>query len=131
MAEIERYRALFKGEECFLISQWPPKIKLVGWYIRMQSGGHLDAHMHQLGWVSGTLYLSLPENVSHDEGKIELGLHGNNYPLMHENFPTKTLAIKSGDIVLFPSSTFHRTIPFSSDEERISIAFDVIPRANL
>ena len=97
----------------------------------MQSGGHLDAHIHESGWVSGTLYLSLPENVSHDEGKIELGLHGNNYPLMHENFPTKTLDIKSGDIVLFPSSTFHRTIPFSSDEERISIAFDVIPRANL
>ncbi|RUM36803.1 MAG: hypothetical protein DSY58_04820, partial [Desulfobulbus sp.] len=93
-------------------SQWPPKIKLMGWYVRMQSGGHLDAHMHELGWVSGTLYLSLPENVSHDEGKIELGLHGNNYPLMHENFPTKTLPIKTGDIVLFPSSTFHRTIPF-------------------
>ena len=131
MAEIERYRAHFKGEECLLISQWPPKTKLKGWYVRMQSGGHLDAHIHESGWVSGTIYLSLPENVSHDEGRIELGLHGNNYPLMHENFPTKTLPIKTGDIVLFPSSTFHRTIPFSSDEERISIAFDVIPRENL
>ena len=131
MAEIERYRAHFKGEECLLISQWPPKTKLKGWYVRMQSGGHLDAHIHELGWVSGTLYLSLPENVSHDEGKIELGSHGNHYPLMHENFPTKTLAIKSGDIVLFPSSTFHRTIPFRSDEERISIAFDLIPLENL
>ena len=131
MAEIERYRAHFKGEECLLISQWPQKTKLKGWYVRMQSGGHLDAHIHELGWVSGTLYLSLPKNVSHDEGKIELGLYGNNYPLMHENFPTKTLPVKTGDIVLFPSSTFHRTIPFSSDEERISIAFDVIPRENL
>jgi tetratricopeptide (TPR) repeat protein len=131
MAEIERYRAHFKGEECLLISQWPQKTKLKGWYVRMKSGGHLDAHMHQLGWVSGTIYLSLPENVSHDEGRIELGLHGNNYPLMHENFPTKTLPIKIGDIVLFPSSTFHRTIPFRSDEERISIAFDLIPLENL
>ncbi|MFM8391730.1 MAG: putative 2OG-Fe(II) oxygenase, partial [Methylophilaceae bacterium] len=27
----------------------------------------------------------------------------------------------------FPSSLFHRTIPFSSDEERICIAFDLRP----
>ena len=126
MAEIERYRAHFKGEECLLISQWPPKTKLKGWYVRMQSGGHLDAHIHELGWVSGTIYLSLPEKVSNDEGRIELSLHGNNYPLMHKNFPTKTLPIKTGDIIFFPSSTFHRTIPFSSDEERICIAFDII-----
>jgi hypothetical protein len=32
-----------------------------------------------------------------------------------------------GDIVFFPSSLFHRTIPFESDEERICIAFDVKP----
>ena len=131
LAEIEKYRALFKGEECLLISQWPPKTKLMGWYVRMQRGGHLDAHFHELGWVSGSIYLSLPENLSHDEGMFELGLHGNNYPRMHENFPTKTLPIKTGDIVFFPSSTFHRTIPFSSDEERICIAFDLIPLENL
>jgi hypothetical protein len=32
-----------------------------------------------------------------------------------------------GDIVLFPSSLFHRTIPFSADEDRICVAFDLKP----
>jgi len=32
-----------------------------------------------------------------------------------------------GDIVLFPSSLFHRTIPFSAAQDRICIAFDVAP----
>jgi tetratricopeptide (TPR) repeat protein len=126
-AEMERYRAHFAGKECLLIRQWPQKAILKGWHVRMQSGGHLNAHIHELGWVSGTIYLSLPENVSNDEGRIELGFHGNNYPQMHEDFPTKILPIKTGDIILFPASVFHRTIPFNSDEERICIAFDLIP----
>ena len=36
--------------------------------------------------------------------------------------------VKVGDVVFFPSSVFHRTIPFSSNEERICIAFDVKPQ---
>ena len=32
-----------------------------------------------------------------------------------------------GDIVLFPASLFHRTLPFSADEERICVAFDLKP----
>ena len=33
---------------------------------------------------------------------------------------------KMGDIILFPSSLFHRTIPFNMDAERCVIAFDLI-----
>jgi hypothetical protein len=36
-----------------------------------------------------------------------------------------------GDIVLFPSSLFHRTIPFNSNEERICIAFDLKPEGDI
>jgi len=32
------------------------------------------------------------------------------------------------DIVLFPSSLFHRTIPFNSNEERQVVAFDLMPK---
>ena len=35
--------------------------------------------------------------------------------------------IEEGDILLFPSSLFHRTIPFETDEDRICIAFDISP----
>jgi Putative 2OG-Fe(II) oxygenase len=33
--------------------------------------------------------------------------------------------------VLFPSSLFHRTIPFNSDEERICVAFDLKPATQI
>ena len=33
----------------------------------------------------------------------------------------------AGDMVLFPSYLYHRTLPFESDAERICVAFDVIP----
>ena len=35
--------------------------------------------------------------------------------------------IETGDIVLFPSSVFHRTLPFDSQENRVTLAFDVKP----
>ena len=94
----------------------------------MQSEGHLDSHIHEEGWVSGSVYLSMPkEKKTPNEGAIELSLHGDNYPKKHNNFPVKTCVVKVGDVVFFPSSVFHRTIPFSSNEERICIAFDVKP----
>jgi hypothetical protein len=46
---------------------------------------------------------------------------------MHDNFEKKLYLPKVGDVVFFPSSVFHRTIPFNSNEERICIAFDLKP----
>ncbi|MGZ8200352.1 MAG: putative 2OG-Fe(II) oxygenase [Methylosarcina sp.] len=46
---------------------------------------------------------------------------------MHEDFPSRIIDQLVGDLVLFPSSLFHRTIPFHSDRERICVAFDVKP----
>jgi hypothetical protein len=48
---------------------------------------------------------------------------------MHDDFPKKTILPEAGEVIFFPSSVFHRTIPFQSDEERICIAFDVRPEA--
>lgn len=39
----------------------------------------------------------------------------------------KRVIQKRGDFVLFPSSLFPRAIPFSSDDERICITFDLEP----
>ena len=43
-----------------------------------------------------------------------------------KEYATRT-ALEVGDIVLFPASLSHYTIPFESDEERIVLAFDVKP----
>jgi uncharacterized protein (TIGR02466 family) len=126
---IQRYRDTFAGQDCVFVKSFPAETQFASsWYVRMRQGGHLTSHIHEEGWVSGALYLSLPTQKQHEhEGSIELSTHGDDYPKQHDNFPIKTIAPEVGDIVMFPSSVFHRTIPFSSDEERICVAFDLKP----
>jgi ectoine hydroxylase-related dioxygenase (phytanoyl-CoA dioxygenase family) len=52
------------------------------------------------------------------------------YPNDGKKFPKKIVDLNLGDIVLFPSSLFHSTIPFNSNQRRITLAFDVIPEKN-
>ena len=95
----------------------------------MSRGGHLTSHIHEEGWLSGVLYLAMPSDRPEGStaGGIEFSTDGDDYPREHDDFPRRTLLPGVGDIVLFPSSLFHRTIPFQSNEERICIAFDVKP----
>jgi uncharacterized protein (TIGR02466 family) len=94
----------------------------------MRQGGHLDAHIHEIGWISGAVYLAMPSDKKNpEEGAFEYGIHGDAYPQQHKEFPVGTVIPNVGEIVLFPSSLFHRTIPFTSSEERICIAFDLKP----
>jgi len=129
---VERYRQNFAGADCELITAFPKKTEFASsWYVRMKQGGHLNSHIHEEGWISGAMYLSLPTDKKHEhEGSIEVSTHGDEYPKKHDNFSVKTIAPEVGDFVMFPSSLFHRTMPFSSDEERICIAFDLKPMVN-
>ena len=100
------------------------------WYIKMQSGGHLSSHIHESGWISGAVYLAIPKDSGPDgqEGAIELSSDGDEYPRLHDENEKKVILPNVGDVIFFPSSVFHRTIPFKSNEERICIAFDVKPK---
>jgi uncharacterized protein (TIGR02466 family) len=124
-----QYREKFAGADCELIQSFPKDLEFTSsWYVKMRKGGHLDSHIHEIGWISGAVYLAMPKNKqSPEEGAFEYGTHGDSYPQKHGNFPVDKVVPEVGDIVLFPSSLFHRTIPFSSDEERICIAFDLKP----
>ena len=88
--------------------------------------GFQSSHIHSGGWLSGVIYLKTTAPYNNDEGAIEFGLHGYDLPISDENYPRKIHRPKIGDIVLFPSSLFHRTIPFSTDSERCVIAFDMV-----
>ena len=130
---IEAYRAHFSGQDCVFMKAFPKDIEFSSsWFVKMRTGGHLTSHIHETGWLSGSLYLAMPPREANSEaGSIEFSTHGDNYPQKHANFPKKAIAPSVGDIVLFPSSLFHRTIPFSSNEERICIAFDLKPIKSL
>ncbi len=95
----------------------------------MKKGGNLDAHNHKEGWLSGSFYLRLPtaSQSNSDEGKLMCTVQGPRYPTKNQTFAKRVMDIKERDICLFPSSLFHATIPFDSEQERISFAFDVKP----
>ena len=67
-------------------------------------------------------------SLGKDEGAIEFSLNGKDY--YDVNSPALKIQPKEGDIVLFPSSLHHKTIPFSTDADRIIISFDLIPESN-
>ena len=123
--ELDKYRLRFREEECALIKDWPAQKSLHGWHVVLKSQGYQDSHIHPSGWVSGVVYLKVVPGLDNSEGAVEFSLNGKNYSDVDS--PSYTYQPLSGDIVLFPSSLHHRTIPFSTDSDRVAIAFDVIP----
>jgi len=126
-AKIEQYRQVYRESRAGFLANWPKEYLLYGWIVSIKEGGNLDAHNHKEGWLSGSLYLSLPDKKGND-GNIAFSNVGPRYPAIDAPIEKKVVDINERDICLFPSSLFHETIPFSSEKERISFAFDVIPR---
>ncbi|ANE56837.1 2OG-Fe(II) oxygenase family protein [Methylomonas sp. DH-1] len=127
-AKVKAYQQHFAGSDDALIRLFPKTLEFASsWYLRMNQGGYLTSHIHEEGWISGCVYLQLPDKCDHHEGSFEYGIDGDDYPRLHDDFPTQIVDQQVGDLVLFPSSLFHRTIPFNSDQERICIAFDIKP----
>lgn len=126
--ELERYRSHLAPEGHVLATCWPKTPRLRGWFVRLLTGGHQHFHNHPFGWVSGCLYLQMPRSAPDGEGAIEFGLAGGEFPrLSDQPAPTLLHQPTPGQLALFPSSLYHRTIPFRSSEDRLCIAFDLLP----
>ena len=125
--KIDEYYEGYKSRSSVFISRWPAIKKMKSWYVRLIQGGYQDAHMHSLGWLSGVVYLSTIEHPANGEGSIEFGLHGYGYKILKENLPKQQYQPRNGDLVLFPSSLFHKTIPVRQNCDRSVIAFDLMP----
>ena len=139
--EFINYKNQFSEANCELILSFPTELEFTSsWYVKMRQGGHLSPHIHEIGWLSGAVYLAMPTPADNpNEGAFEYGTHGDDYPIKSPqtqvSFATASILPKVGDIVLFPSSLFHRTIPFNAgpfnaNSERICIAFDLKPANN-
>ena len=70
----------------------------------------------------------MPSKKTKDEGNIVSSFDGAHYPTEGKKFDKKSVDVYKGDLVLFPSSLFHHTVPFKSNEERVTFAFDIIPQ---
>lgn len=108
----------------------PKAYRLDMWGTLLAEGGHQHAHIHAGGWMSGVYYAALPPTMGQGEtaqdGWIEFGRPPPDFDAAFEP-QTLTYEPREGDAFFFPSYLFHRTLPFTGDVGRISIAFDVKP----
>tara|TARA_B110000444_G_scaffold261211_1_gene311829 strand:+ start:457 stop:1761 length:1305 start_codon:yes stop_codon:yes gene_type:complete len=127
ISKIQEYKNSLTDSENLFVSAFPKNISINGWAVILKKSGKQRSHNHPAGWISGVLYLKVPKKLVGDEGKIEFSTYGYNYPKITEKIRKKAYSPKEGQLILFPSLLYHGTLPFQSDEDRISIAFDVHP----
>lgn len=96
------------------------------WSIRLRPGGFHADHLHPEGWISSACYVALPKSIERGrEGWLKFGEPGvATHPTLG---PEHFVKPEPGRLVLFPSYMWHGTVPFSGDEPRLSIAFDILP----
>jgi tetratricopeptide (TPR) repeat protein len=121
-SEIEKYRLHFKDSKEGFLKNWPTKYSLIGWLINMNKGGKLSPHMHELGWLSGSVYVNVPKKLGTDSGNLVVCIDDDEN-ITNKN--KKSINVVTGSMCLFPSSLLHYTIPFEAEEERVVLAFDM------
>ena len=95
--------------------------------MQLAPNGYHAPHVHPEGWLSSACYIDLPAVV--DAGGRE-GWIGFGAPPFACAVPTPPEYFEKpepGKLVLFPSYMWHGTVPFTGDETRLTIAFDVVP----
>ena len=124
-SEIEAYYSNFKNRDDGIIKNWPKKFNLNGWLVSMKNGGKIKPHIHDYGWLSGSIYINVPTKKLKNSGDLVVSLSDNERNFNNTKY-SKIVSVETGSLCLFPSSLYHYTIPFSSDERRIVLAFDMI-----
>ncbi len=96
------------------------------WSVVLRPGGYHVNHHHPMGWISSACHISIPAAVDKGPaGWLTFGAPG--IPTEPALGPEYFLKPKAGQLILFPSYMWHGTVPFSGNDNRLSIAFDVIP----
>ncbi|MEO7198985.1 MAG: putative 2OG-Fe(II) oxygenase [Dokdonella sp.] len=98
------------------------------WSVRLHTSGFHTHHVHPRGWISSACYIDLPgsmRDTGTEDGALTFGEPGivTRPPLGSEH----VVRPEAGMLVLFPSYFWHGTVPFSSEQTRLTVAFDVVP----
>jgi tetratricopeptide (TPR) repeat protein len=99
-----------------------------GWSVRLRSAGYHASHVHPRGWISSAFYVDLPDGMaqaSTQDGCLAFGEPSiATEPPLHAQHIVRP---EPGRLVLFPSYFWHGTVPFHSEQARLTVAFDVVP----
>jgi Flp pilus assembly protein TadD len=93
------------------------------WSVRLKDGGFHINHVHPEGWLSSAFYVRVPP-LAGQQGWLKFGEPGppTAPPLGPEHF----VRPEPGLLVLFPSYMWHGTVPFLSEQTRLTCAFDIV-----
>jgi uncharacterized protein (TIGR02466 family) len=98
------------------------------WATQAAQSGYIDTHIHEESWLSGAYYVELPDAIRDDDpqhaGWIEFGRPFRGLPAVPDSM-LRRIRPQPGELLLFPSYLFHRTLPYAGAGERISISFDL------
>lgn len=102
----------------------PNRTRITAWANVMHAGHHEVPHIHETGLISGVYYPRMPNPAADSEaGRLIFGEH--QFGSVVPPLPTLSMLPQAGQVVLFPSYMYHRTVPFEGAGQRISIAFDI------
>jgi tetratricopeptide (TPR) repeat protein len=100
-----------------------------GWSVRLHSGGYHASHVHPRGWISSACYIQLPDKMRAGrtaDGMLSFGSPGMiTMPSLDAELCVRP---EVGLLVLFPSYFWHGTLPFHSEQPRLTVAFDAVPQ---
>ncbi|HEX5377015.1 MAG TPA: putative 2OG-Fe(II) oxygenase [Phenylobacterium sp.] len=98
------------------------------WSVLLRPGGFHKDHFHSQGWLSSAFYVETPETALDREDR-EGWLRFGQPPIRTQPPVTADHYVrpKPGRLALFPSYMWHGTVPFTTDEGRLTVAFDLVP----
>ena len=98
------------------------------WSVRLRPHGFHRDHFHAQGWLSSAFYVRTPD-AALDRGGREGWIRFGKPPFRTEPALEAEHFVRPrpGRLVLFPSYLWHGTVPFTTDEDRLTMAFDAVP----
>lgn len=97
------------------------------WSVQLAPNGYHAPHVHPEGWLSSACYIDLPAAVDAGGREGWIGFGAPPFDCAAPTPPEHFEKPEPGKLVLFPSYMWHGTVPFTGEETRLTIAFDVVP----
>ncbi len=127
--EVERYIAQLPTElDHPFAAARPAAFVMTGWSVLIDGKSRHIAHTHPRAWLSGVYYVVRPaasRAPGTHNGWLRVGAPTS--ASAPPGWEERWIEPEPGTLVLMPGYFYHETTPTRSDEERLCIAFDVMP----
>lgn len=129
-SRVERYiAALPVGSDHPFVRAAPSAFEIAGWALVSRGTSHHTPHIHPEAWLSGVYYVVRPP-ASRQPGTVgwlRMGPQPSLGLTPADGWQERLIEPEPGTLVLMPGFFLHDTEPMGVDEERICIAFDILP----